>query len=122
GQVIILIVEDNRHMRQLLIEIVRQAFVPSTVLEAADASSATRLCRETRPELILMDVALPDGNGIALTAEIKSLLPTSKVVIVSNHTTRASQDAAATAGAAAYVFKDEILDKLLPALGLVLEQ
>lgn len=109
-------------MRQLLIEIVRQAFVPSTVLEAADASSATRLCRETRPELILMDVALPDGNGIALTAEIKSLLPTSKVVIVSNHTTRASQDAAATAGAAAYVFKDEILDKLLPALGLVLEQ
>jgi DNA-binding NarL/FixJ family response regulator len=120
--VIILIVEDNRHMRQLLIEIVRQAFVQSTVLEAADASSATRLCRETRPDFVLMDVALPDGNGIALTAEIKSLLPTSKVVIVSNHRSRACEDAAATAGAAAYVFKDEVLDKLLPALALVLEQ
>jgi chemotaxis response regulator CheB len=44
-----LIVEDNAHMRHLLIEIVRPAFAPSTVLEAADASSATRLCRETRP-------------------------------------------------------------------------
>jgi DNA-binding NarL/FixJ family response regulator len=120
--VIILIVEDNRHMRHLLIEIVRPAFAPSTVLEAADASSATRLCRDTRPDLVLMDVALPDGNGIALTAEIKSLLPTSKVVIVSNHRSRACQDAAATAGAAAYVFKDEVLDKLLPALALVLEQ
>jgi DNA-binding NarL/FixJ family response regulator len=109
-------------MRQLLMEIVRPAFAPSTVLGAADASSATRLCRETRPELVLMDVALPDGNGIALTAEIKALLPTSKVVIVSNHRSRACQDAAASAGAAAYVFKDEVFDKLLPALALVVEQ
>ena len=119
---IILIVEDNRHMRHLLIEIVRAAFAPSKVLGAADASSASRLCRETRPELVLMDVALPDGNGIALTAEIKSMLPASKVVIVSNHRSRASQDAAATAGATAYVFKDEVFDKLLPALALVLGQ
>ena len=119
---IILIVDDNRHMRRLLTEMMRPAFATSTLLEAADASSATRLCRETRPELVLMDVALPDGNGIALTAGIKSLLPASKVVIVSNHRSRACQDAAATAGAAAYVFKDEILDKLLPALALVLEQ
>ena len=109
-------------MRRLLIEIVRPAFAASTVLEAADARTATRLCRETRPELVLMDVALPDGNGIALTAEIKSLLPASKVVIVSNHRLRASQDAAAIAGAAAYVFKDDIFDKLLPALAQVLEQ
>lgn len=109
-------------MRHLLIELVRPAFVPSTVLEAADVSSATRLCRETRPELVLMDVALPDGDGISLTAEIKSLHPTSKVVIVSNHRSPAYQDAAATAGAAAYVFKDEIYDKLLPALALVLGQ
>lgn len=109
-------------MRHLLMEIVRPAFAPSTVLEAADVSSATRLCCETRPDLVLMDVALPDGNGIALTAEIRSLFPTSKVVIVSGYRARAFQDAAATAGAAAYVFKDEIVDKLLPALALVLEQ
>lgn len=109
-------------MRHLLIEIVRPAFAPCTVLEAADARTATRLCRETRPELVLMDVALPDGNGIALTAEIKSLFPTTKVVIVSGYRWRECQDAAASAGAAAYVFKDEIHDKLLPALALVLGQ
>ena len=109
-------------MRHLLMDILRPAFAPSTVLEAADASTATRLCRETRPDLVLMDVALPDGNGIALTAEIKSLLPTSKVVIVSNNRSRAYQDVAATAGAAAYVFKDDVFDKLLPTLAVVLEQ
>ena len=109
-------------MRHLLIEMVRPAFASSTVLEAADVSSASRLCREARPELVLMDVALPDGNGIALTAEIKSLFPTTKVVIVSGYQWRECQEAAATAGAAAYVFKDEIHDKLLPTLALVLEQ
>ena len=109
-------------MRHLLLEMVRPAFAASTVLEAADVSSATRLCRETRPELVLIDVARPDGNGIALTAEIKSLLPTTKVVIVSGYQWSAWQDAAATAGAAAYVFKGEIHDKLLPTLALVLEQ
>jgi DNA-binding NarL/FixJ family response regulator len=120
--VIILIVEDNRHMRRLLIEIVRPAFAASTVLEAADARTATRLCRETRPELVLMDVALPDGNGIALTAEIKSLFPTTRVVIVSGYRWPEWQYAAAAAGAAAYVLKDDVLDKLLPALAQVLEQ
>ena len=109
-------------MRYLLTEIVRPVFARSTVLEAADASSAARLCRETRPELVLMDVALPDGNGIALTAEIKSLLPASKVVIVSSDRSRACQAAAATAGAVAYIFKDEVFDKLLPVLALLLEQ
>jgi DNA-binding NarL/FixJ family response regulator len=107
GKVIILIVEDNRHMRRLLIEIVRPAFAASTVLEAADARTATRLCRETRP---------------ALTAEIKSLFPTTRVVIVSGYRWPEWQYAAAAAGAAAYVLKDDVLDKLLPALAQVLEQ
>jgi DNA-binding NarL/FixJ family response regulator len=120
--VIILIVEDNSHMRHLLIEMLRPVFAASTILEAADARDATRLFRETRPDLVLMDMSLPDGNGIALTAEIKSLFPTTKVVIVSGYQWREWQDAAATAGAAAYVFKDEIHDKLLPTLALVLEQ
>ena len=109
-------------MRHLLTEIVRPAFLLSTILEAPDVNSATALCRETRPELVLMDVALPDGNGIDLTAQIMSLLPTSKVVIVSNNRSRACQHAAATAGAAAYVFKDDVFDTLLPTLTLVVEQ
>jgi DNA-binding NarL/FixJ family response regulator len=116
----ILIVEDNRHMRRVLAEIVRPVFAPHLVVEAADASSARTLWHETRPELVLMDVALPDGNGIALTAEIKALFPGTNVVIVSNHRTRACQDAARAAGASAYVFKDDVYEKLLPALALVL--
>jgi two-component system, NarL family, response regulator LiaR len=116
----ILIVEDNRHMRRMLAEMVRTAFDPIPVLEAADGNIALALCRDSRPELVLMDVGLPDSSGIDLTVQIKAMLPESKVVIVSNHRTRASQDAARAAGAAAYVFKDEVYEKLLTTLTKVL--
>jgi DNA-binding NarL/FixJ family response regulator len=118
----ILIVEGNRHMRRMLMEMVGAALTPHPVLEAADASSALLLARAARPGLVLMDVGLPDANGIELTAEIKSLLPESRVVIVSDQRTRASQDAAYASGAAAYVFRDDVYETLLPTLTRVLAQ
>ena len=122
GPMNILIVEDNLHMRRMLIEMVGAAFEDGLALEAADANSALTLCRDIRPELVLMDVGLPDGNGIDLTAAIMSLLPESKVVIVTNHRSRVYQDAARTAGAAAYILKDEVHEKLIPTLALTLFQ
>ena len=116
----ILIVEDNRHMRRMLVEFVHSAFPATVVLDAADGSSALTLCRDVRPELVVMDVALPDANGIDLTARIKSLLPHTEVVIVSSHRSGVYQDAARVAGVAAYVFKDEVHGKLLPALAAAL--
>jgi two-component system response regulator NreC len=118
----VLIVEDNRHMRRMLGEMLRAAFTSIQILEAVDAVSARVAVRDARPELILMDIGLPEANGIDLTAEFKRLLPESKVVMVSNHQTQMSQDAALGAGAAAYVFKDDVFEKLLPVLTLVLEQ
>jgi DNA-binding NarL/FixJ family response regulator len=115
----ILIVEDNRHMRRMLTEILRPAFTTTPIFEAADARSAIALVHEIRPDLVLMDVALPDGNGISLTSEITSLFPATRVVIVSGHCTRACQDAAHAAGAAGYVFKDEVYASLLPTLARV---
>jgi two-component system response regulator DevR len=116
----ILIVEDNRHMSRLLSEMIRGAYQAVSVLETADAGRAHTCCHEARPELVLMDVALPDSSGIDLAAQIKARLPQTKVVIVSNHRDRASRNAAHAAGAEAYVFKDEIYEKLLSTLATVL--
>ena len=112
----ILIVEDNRHMRRMLVEMVGSVFLSACILEAADAKSALDLCHACRPELVLMDVGLPDANGIALTATIKALIGEVRVVVVSSHRSRIYQDEARAAGATAYVLKDEVHDKLLPAL------
>jgi two-component system NtrC family response regulator len=116
----ILVVEDNPHMRRVLARMVRMAFAVATVLEAQDAAGALALCRESCPELVLMDVKLPDGNGIELTGRIRVMLPATPVVIVSTHRDRAYREAARAAGAADYVCKDDIGEKLLPALVLAI--
>jgi DNA-binding NarL/FixJ family response regulator len=118
----ILIVEDNRHMRRVLREMLRSAFESIQLAEATNAADALTACRDGKPDVVLMDVGLPDASGIELTAQIKALLPSSVVLIVSNHRSRMDQDAARVAGAAAYIFKDDVYENLLPALALVLSQ
>jgi DNA-binding NarL/FixJ family response regulator len=116
----ILIIEDNRHMRRVLKEMVCSALAPEEVLDAGDVANARHLLRECQPDLVLMDVALPDGNGIALTAEVMAMYPATMVVVVSTHQTRASREAARLAGAAGFVAKDEASEKLVPTLLAVL--
>jgi two-component system sensor histidine kinase/response regulator len=112
----ILIVEDNAHMRRLLVGLVRSILRPNRVLEAADGRGALQACRGARPKVVVMDVRLPDANGIELTAEIKSMLPQSVVVIVSSTGNARSREAARAAGAAAYVLKEDVYEKLPAAL------
>lgn len=100
----------------MLSEMVGLALAPHAVLEAADASSAMALCRRAAPELVLMDVGLPDASGIALTAAIKTLDPATTVVMVSSHANQVYRDAARAAGAVAYVLKDDVHATLIPVL------
>jgi two-component system, NarL family, response regulator DevR len=112
----ILIVEGHHRMRWLLAEIVRIAFEPTPVLEAGDARTALRLCREIRPELIIVAAGLGEGADVELVAEITSLLPDSKVVVLAQYRSLAGLHAAHKAGAAAFLAKDEVFEKLLPML------
>jgi two-component system, sensor histidine kinase and response regulator len=112
----ILIVEDNPHMRRLLVGLVRSVLRPNRVLEAADGRRALSLCRNARPKVVVMDVRLPGASGIELTAEIKSVLPESVVVIVSTTGNARDREAARAAGASAYVLKDEVYMALPTAL------
>jgi DNA-binding NarL/FixJ family response regulator len=112
----ILVVEDNPHMRRVLVEMARSAFATDSVLDAESANSARELVRDSRPELVLMDVGLPDGSGIDLTAEILGLLPRSKVVIVTNEQDGACRAAARNAGAVACISKDDVYTMLVPTM------
>ena len=117
-----LIVEDQDYMRRMLREFLQAAFPDKTIFEAGDGRSALALCSERRPGIVLMDIGLPDANGIELTARIKSMLPDTAVIIVSSHAGSAYTERAKAAGAFAYVAKDAVHDELLPtvtaALGL----
>ena len=111
-----LIVEDQEQMRSALREFLQSAYPDATIREAADGASGLELCRRHHPRLVLMDVGLPDANGIELVARIKALLPDCAVIVVSQHAVRAYAERARAAGAFAYVAKDAIYPKLLQAV------
>ena len=71
--------------------------------------------------MVLMDVNLPDANGIELTARIKALRPATEVIMVTNLGGSAYVERAHAAGAFGYVRKDKIYTDLLPFLTRALD-
>ncbi len=119
-RIAMLIVEDHDLMRRLLREYLQSAYPDAAILEAADGARALELCRSRGPQLVLMDVGLPDANGIDLTVQIKEMLPETAVIIVSQHTGHAYVEQARAAGAFAYISKDTVYRELLPTVSRAL--
>ena len=117
---VILIVEDQEVMRTSLHDFLRPAFPDSTIMDAENAERALALCLEHRPRLVLMDVSLPDANGIELTARIKALLPDTAVIVVSQYGAQTYIDRAREAGAFTYITKDKVYRELVPAVARAL--
>jgi DNA-binding NarL/FixJ family response regulator len=118
----ILIVEDNWYMRRILVHLLRESFPATRICEAADPQRALSVCSAMKPDLVLMDIDLPDARGMELTAQVASLLPPGRVVVMSSCRSRQTRDTALQAGAAAYVQKDDIYETLVPVLGAICDQ
>ena len=71
------------------------------------------MTRKVRPDLVLMDISLPDQSGIQLTHEIKGFLPDTRVMIISMHSKVDYIAGAFHAGAIGYMVKDSTSEKLL---------
>jgi CheY-like chemotaxis protein len=76
----ILIVDDNKTNLKLASDVL--AFDGYEILKASDAESAQEIIRLTRPDLILMDIALPGMDGLTLTRLLKSNDATRDIVVV----------------------------------------
>ncbi len=89
--------------------------------EAANGREAVELCRRLHPELVLMDVRMPEMDGLEATREIKVESPTTSVLVVTTYDNPDYLFEAVEAGAAGYVLKDapksELLDAVRRTLG-----
>jgi DNA-binding NarL/FixJ family response regulator len=118
-----LIVEDQVPMRAALRDFLTLTFPRLQWLEAGDGASAMALFTERRPPLVLMDVCLPDENGIELTGRIKTMAPETVVVVMSIQSSAHLVEHALGAGAVAFISKDRIFAELAPLIaGLRLPQ
>jgi DNA-binding NarL/FixJ family response regulator len=121
GQTVVLIVEDQAPMRAALRDFLVLSFPALRVIEAADGVTAMALFAEHRPPLVLMDVCLPDTNGIELTRRIKALAPATVVVVMSIQNGAHIVEQALAAGAAVFISKDRIFTELAPLIARLLQ-
>jgi DNA-binding NarL/FixJ family response regulator len=112
----ILLAEDHEIVRQglrALLELTGQFRVMG---EARDGREAVKLARDLRPDVILMDIAMPVLNGLEATREILAAKPASRILILSAHADQEYVKRASLAGAAGFILKQTTADKLAKAI------
>jgi DNA-binding NarL/FixJ family response regulator len=114
----IVIADDQRRTRQSLRALLSTSLPELEVWEAANGAEALRLAEEIQPQLVVMDIRMPEVDGITATRGIKSRWPDIKVLVLSMHPGR--QEEARAAGADLFVGKGESPERLLCALSTLL--
>jgi DNA-binding NarL/FixJ family response regulator len=89
--------------------------------EATNGAEALRACEQLAPNLVLMDVRMPDMDGLTATAQIKAAYPNVSVIIVTMHENADYLAQALRAGASAYLLKDVGRAQLLDTIQQVFE-
>jgi DNA-binding NarL/FixJ family response regulator len=114
--VTVLIADDHRLFAEALEAILAAEERIDVVGHARDGREAVELWQERRPDLTLMDIAMPVLDGIAATREIRQLDDTACVLMLTGSNARSDVDLARQAGAAGYVTKDRIAAELIDAI------
>jgi DNA-binding NarL/FixJ family response regulator len=116
----ILIVEDHDAVRRALRDWLEVEFPQCRVIEAASGEEAVALIRIESPRLVVMDITLPGMSGIEATRQIKAILPSAQIVMLTIHEDDTHRADATAAGASAYVSKRAMQTELLPTLAALL--
>jgi DNA-binding NarL/FixJ family response regulator len=88
--------------------------------EADDEHSAVSLTVEKRPDVVLMDISMPDSGGIEATRRIKQLAPEARILIMTVHEDKGLMQEAIRAGAMGYILKRAIKSELVNAIQAVM--
>lgn len=112
----ILIIDDHPLFREGVKAIVRRTTDYAVVAEAGTFEEGMAAAREHAPDLAIVDLILPENNGVALTGQLLQEIPGLRVLVISM-TTRAEQIAAAfKMGATGFLNKNSAPEELIPAL------
>jgi two-component system response regulator NreC len=115
----VLIADDHQIVRESLRALLEKEPGITVVGEAGEGRTALRLARELAPDIIIMDVAMPDLNGIEATRQVVTEFPEIKVIALSMHNDRRFVLNMLKAGAKGYLLKDCASQQLIKAIRLV---
>jgi DNA-binding NarL/FixJ family response regulator len=117
----ILLVDDHRMVRQGLRTLLGQQPDLEVIGEAADGREAVTQARLLRPDVIVMDIAMPELNGVEATRLMLSEFPSTRIVILSMYADRRFVAEVLRAGALGYVLKDGAFEELALAIRTIRE-
>ena len=112
----VLLVDDHETVREGLRLLVDSQPDMKVVAEAADGRAAVECNERLRPEVVIMDLSMPQMNGLAATKTIKRDTPATAVIALTRHDDDAFVDELKKAGASAYVLKQSPSRELIDAI------
>ncbi len=112
----VLLVEDHTLLRETLRDRLSREPDLEVAAEAANADEALRLSRAVNPDVILLDLTLPDQSGIAVLPELRKQCPDSRVLVITVHNEPSYLRAAIASGASGYLVKTANASVLLDAI------
>ncbi len=116
----ILIVDDHDIVRHGLKQSLGQEKDMMVVAEADTGRLAVELVHQYRPDIVIMDVSMPDLNGIEATKQILKLHPDAKIIALSMHPEKQFVLSMINAGARGYLLKTNLFEELLTAIRMVI--
>jgi DNA-binding NarL/FixJ family response regulator len=114
----ILIADDQERTRHSLKALLATSLPEPEIWEAGSGSEAMRLAEDVQPHLVVMDVRMPEIDGLAATRGIKSRWPETKILVLSMYP--GYREKARAAGADFFMSKGEPPERLLSALSELL--
>jgi DNA-binding NarL/FixJ family response regulator len=115
----ILVVDDHAMFRDGVRRMLERSDF-NVVGEAGDGEEAMKAVRELTPDVVIMDITMPNVDGITATRDIMSSLPDTKVIALSIHGGKRFVENMLQAGAAGYILKDSVPEQLVEAVHAVL--
>ncbi len=117
----IIVVDEHKILREGLSSLINKQPNMKTIGEATDGREAIEAVKKLSPDLVLMDVTMPNLNGIEATRKIKSKNPDIEVIALSLHSDRRFVLGMIDAGASGYLLKECAFDELVRAINTVMD-
>ena len=115
-KITVFLAEDHAVVREGLAELIRREADMEVVGEAGDGEDAVRLVKQLKPDIVLMDIAMPIVNGVEATKQIKASVPQTRVLVLTAYDNPEFVTAAIDAGAAGYLLKNVRRKELTTAI------
>jgi len=116
----VVLIDDHPIMRHGLAQLVRAESGLDVCGEAGSAREGLEVVGKLNPDLAIVDLTLPDKNGLELVRDIRAMHPTTQCLVLSMHDEETYGERALRAGARGYVMKEEAADHLIAAIQKVL--